>query len=341
MAASRVDSRGSRTGRLCVRYRKFFIAAGVTLGLQLFLCHSFLRINLRAGDSDIYGSGKVPFSKDNEEHTIPLKLRSVDSNQQGHIPQPPVAAAAAAADDNPALIHVQPDEEAAGIPKPDQVKDEPQQIKFSPTCDVTAKDVASAIRRAKTTECKQEIADVFCEQQAGRLYDLHLPNFCPNKGGTIQGHYYGCYRDNSAHRDLDGGMEELANNSPQECIDHCFRSGMKYAGLQFTKECWCGNQYGQHGPRLEEAHCHSVCPGNGSQACGAYLSNRIFGTGVHEVTREEAPLKHRTLNGTEPRVKIVFVLTVNGRAIRQVARLLRVIYSPDHFYYIHVDKVSS
>ncbi|RUS75202.1 hypothetical protein EGW08_017039, partial [Elysia chlorotica] len=45
-----------------------------------------------------------------------------------------------------------------------------------------------------------------------------------------------------------------------------------------------------------------------------------------------------TLNGTEPRVKIVFVLTVNGRAIRQVARLLRVIYSPDHFYYIHVDK---
>ena len=74
MAASRVDSSGSRTRRLCVRYRKFFIAAGVTLGFQLFLCHSFLHINLRAGDSDIYkkdGSGKVPFSKkDNEEVSV-------------------------------------------------------------------------------------------------------------------------------------------------------------------------------------------------------------------------------------------------------------------------------
>ncbi|CAL1527402.1 unnamed protein product, partial [Lymnaea stagnalis] len=36
--------------------------------------------------------------------------------------------------------------------------------------------------------------------------------------------------------------------------------------------------------------------------------------------------------------KIVFVLTVNGRAMRQVTRLLRLIYSPDHYYYIHVDK---
>lgn len=53
---------------------------------------------------------------------------------------------------------------------------------YIPRCDVSAKEVASAIRRAKTIQCKQEISDVYCLQQEGKLYTLDLPNFCPNKG---------------------------------------------------------------------------------------------------------------------------------------------------------------
>lgn len=66
------------------------------------------------------------------------------------------------------------------------------------------------------------------------------------------------------------------------------------------------------------------------------LSDFVF---YPEIIRRNAPLDHPPLNETTPRIKIVFVLTVNGRAVRQVVRLLRVIYSPYHFYYIHVDKV--
>ena len=39
--------------------------------------------------------------------------------------------------------------------------------------------------------------------------------------------------------------------------------------------------------------------------------------------------------------RVVFVLTVNGRALRQVRRLLKAIYHRDHYYYIHVDAVST
>lgn len=39
-------------------------------------------------------------------------------------------------------------------------------------------------------------------------------------------------------------------------------------------------------------------------------------------------------------LKIVFLLTLNGRALRQVKRLLKILYSKDHYYYIHVDVVS-
>jgi hypothetical protein len=40
-------------------------------------------------------------------------------------------------------------------------------------------------------------------------------------------------------------------------------------------------------------------------------------------------------------VRIVFVLTVNGRALRQVTRLLRALYRSHHYYYIHVDAVGT
>lgn len=42
----------------------------------------------------------------------------------------------------------------------------------------------------------------------------------------------------------------------------------------------------------------------------------------------------------EPKIKIAFLLTLNGRAVRQVYRLLKLLYSDQHFYYIHVDAVS-
>lgn len=41
----------------------------------------------------------------------------------------------------------------------------------------------------------------------------------------------------------------------------------------------------------------------------------------------------------ERRAKVVFLLTLNGRALRQVKRLIRVLYSTSHYFYIHVDAV--
>jgi glycerol-3-phosphate responsive antiterminator len=43
---------------------------------------------------------------------------------------------------------------------------------------------------------------------------------------------------------------------------------------------------------------------------------------------------------SDEKVKIVFLLTLNGRALRQVYRLIKALYSVDHYYYIHIDAVS-
>ncbi len=45
--------------------------------------------------------------------------------------------------------------------------------------------------------------------------------------------------------------------------------------------------------------------------------------------------------GDQPRkangVRVAFLLQLNGRASRQVKRLLKLIYRPWHYYYVHVD----
>jgi len=40
-------------------------------------------------------------------------------------------------------------------------------------------------------------------------------------------------------------------------------------------------------------------------------------------------------------VQIAYLLTVNGRASRQVRRLINILYHPSHLFYIHVDAVST
>ena len=56
--------------------------------------------------------------------------------------------------------------------------------------------------------------------------------------------------------------------------------------------------------------------------------------------RIPAPYFERKYVNGGNEVRIVFVLTVNGKAVRQVKRLIKNIYHRRHYFYIHVDSVS-
>ena len=60
------------------------------------------------------------------------------------------------------------------------------------------------------------------------------------------------------------------------------------------------------------------------------------------VSKEEGGIPKHVDEGKPygPPVRIVFMLTVHGRAFRQVKRLLKSIYHRNHYYYFHVDLVS-
>ncbi|XP_077475650.1 xylosyltransferase 2-like [Stigmatopora argus] len=59
---------------------------------------------------------------------------------------------------------------------------------FEAKCNIKSQDALSALRRATTQQCKQDIADIVCLHEAGVLMPQALPRFCPqiNTSSPVQ-----------------------------------------------------------------------------------------------------------------------------------------------------------
>ncbi|XP_074870794.1 xylosyltransferase 2 isoform X2 [Carettochelys insculpta] len=55
---------------------------------------------------------------------------------------------------------------------------QPTENSFAPKCEITGKDALSALARASTRQCQQEIANVVCLHQAGNLMPRSVPRHC-------------------------------------------------------------------------------------------------------------------------------------------------------------------
>ena len=51
-----------------------------------------------------------------------------------------------------------------------------------PKCEISGKEAISALSRAKTKECRQQIAEVYCRHKEGKLMPEKVTRFCPIEG---------------------------------------------------------------------------------------------------------------------------------------------------------------
>ncbi|KAI1443101.1 WSC domain-containing protein [Annulohypoxylon stygium] len=131
-----------------------------------------------------------------------------------------------------------------------------------------------------------------------------LPTFTPVPGGASREgpsglrivdddevyKYAGCYAETtelSPHsRALDGVyLTVVGQMQVQPCIQYCARSynrfhpnkkGWKYAGLEYSRECWCGDNLSLKSMKLEESSCDAPCDGNNSTVCGGHLALTLY-----------------------------------------------------------------
>ncbi|XP_046968584.1 xylosyltransferase oxt [Vanessa cardui] len=209
-----------------------------------------------------------------------------------------------------------------------------EELDFKPTCEIKNREAISAIHRAKTQICKQQIVNKTCLIQNGHFYPKKLPNHCISKQKTY-GHHLGCYLDEKKMRLLTSFYGNYANtNSPTFCLDICVQAGFPYAGVQYATECFCGENEPPATAKTSAVSCDMKCPGDSSQLCGGYFTMNIYETGLDKFL----PQMPKNPGDEITSVQIVFLLTLNGRALRQVHRLINALYRTNHYFYIHVDK---
>ena len=63
------------------------------------------------------------------------------------------------------------------------------------------------------------------------------------------------------------GEDGKPNNSPANCKKFC--EGFRYYGVQYTNQCFCGNNLHGDLKMMPESQCSQVCPGDASKKCGA------------------------------------------------------------------------
>jgi hypothetical protein len=107
---------------------------------------------------------------------------------------------------------------------------------------------------------KQKIIKKYCET--------------PKKSAISKHKYLGCFADDSKRI-----LPKLNKNlrlTPQMCGDVCKKQGYKYAGVQFGRECWCGNGERGLGNKLAEKECNMKCIGDNKKTCGGFVKQNIY-----------------------------------------------------------------
>ncbi|XP_043284681.1 xylosyltransferase oxt [Venturia canescens] len=303
----------------CLRkYRIFFIIVITILSVQVYLAYVFLtleNVSSRAGRSS---SGEGGSSQPEEGEGLPKASRQ---------------------------LKLPPDKKSNDKTLPNhgnrtaRLKLDKKSLNFTPICDVTGREAVSAVTRARTQVCKQRIVNVTCLGQSSLLFSSRLYSSCPHSPGFDEvPESLGCFKDDKTLRILSGYYAIYkGNNSPKQCAFMCLQSGYPYAGVEYSVECFCGMEEPPRVKRLPDSSCNMKCPGESKLSCGGYLTINVFWTGIQRFRAQEARNSSVKMFKEQQPVKIAFLLTVNGRASRQVKRLINVLYHPSHLYYIHVD----
>lgn len=317
MASTRNNSSGRSSS--CLRKYRLLFAFGITvLCIQIYLAHTFFGLDHDRSKSSRL-SGESGSSQSEEGEGMPKGLRQLK------LPPDKLP------NTNKQTLQSQRN-------RTTRIKLDRKSLNFTPMCEVTGREAVSAVTRAQNQACKQRIVNVTCLSQQGLLYPERIQSLCPHSPGfTGMPINLGCFKDDKTLRVLSGYYHIFkGNNSPEHCAYMCLQSGYPYAGAEYSVECFCGMEKPPQTKRLPDSSCNMKCPGNPKQSCGGYLTINIYWTGIQKFKPQEARNSSLKSEAEQP-ARIAYLLTVNGRASRQVKRLISILYHPSHLFYIHVD----
>ncbi|KAI8262728.1 hypothetical protein K4K58_000409 [Colletotrichum sp. SAR11_239] len=113
----------------------------------------------------------------------------------------------------------------------------------------------------------------------GNFINVYKSSAAPKTASTVSAGWtgQGCLKDNVLGRALGVGMAVAggpASMTVESCVAACSAAGYQIAGVEYSQECWCGNQIQNGGVlTLPTDGCNMLCRGNTYETCGG--SNRL------------------------------------------------------------------
>lgn len=133
---------------------------------------------------------------------------------------------------------------------------------------------ASAVKSAETDcalKCGGDNSLICGNANRLSVYKKNTVSAPPSNPETIGiFSYQSCWTDAVGARSLAGKSEARAEMTVEMCAAFC--DGYAYFGVEFSTECYCGNELAG-GEAAVETDCSSLCGGSASQWCGA--ANRL------------------------------------------------------------------
>lgn len=86
----------------------------------------------------------------------------------------------------------------------------------------------------------------------------------------------GCYTEGLNERALAGGATAANNMTVAGCIGYCKAAGFRYAGLEYSTECYCGSALAATAAKVNDGDCNMLCGGDAYAYCGSAGKLNIY-----------------------------------------------------------------
>ncbi|KAF2793031.1 glycoside hydrolase family 55 protein [Melanomma pulvis-pyrius CBS 109.77] len=113
----------------------------------------------------------------------------------------------------------------------------------------------------------------------GGVWRVNIWQRSPPTIDPFQG-YLGCYTDHDdPDRTLGSFFADSSDMTVEKCADICLNQhGYKGFGVEFGRQCYCGNSLNPATEKVDDSFCNMRCGGDGSHVCGAAWYISIYTT---------------------------------------------------------------
>ena len=100
--------------------------------------------------------------------------------------------------------------------------------------------------------------------------------------------YHGCWTD-EGDRQLGGASSHQDDMTPSKCISFCESGGYSFAGVEYARECFCGQNLKVKSVKKDDKECNMACMGDGNVKCGGTNRLNVFTSGAPQIVTNLGP----------------------------------------------------